>query len=248
MSELLLRRRNLLMTSAPSSAPGVELYDYLQQDGSTYFDTGVSIVKSAQVLASFYAGNMISPVIVGSDYVSSSSGNNWFLLMFAKYLSSNSRLQLQAQTQLSSGIAVAYAYNQVAYSNSYIKASVQGNASSYSAMLRCNNSSAEAGALIDMEPSGLSSVSNGKSYSVSISTDAAKLWIFGTNDVTYGPRTAEVGSSSAGAKLYYLKVYESGIITHYYKPAIKDGIIGLYDTATKTFISPTAGSPTIGNI
>lgn len=234
------------MTSTSSPTFGVELYDYLQQDGSTYFDTGVSIVKSAQVLASFYVGNMISPVIVGSDHVNS-SGDNWFLLMFAKYLSSNSNLQLQAQTQLRTGIDVAYAYKQIA-SNSYIKASVQGNASGYSSILRYNSSSAEANALIDMEPSRLSSVSKGKSYRDSISTDAAKLWIFGTNNVTYGPRTAEVGSSSAGAKLYYLKVYESGIITHYYKPAIKGGIIGLYDTATKTFISPTAGSPTIGNI
>lgn len=234
------------MESTSSPASGVELYDYLQQDGSTYFDTGVSIVKSAQVLASFYAGNMISPVIVGSDYISPSSGNNWFLLMFTKPASSG--IQLQAQTQLSSGTAVAYAYKQVFYSNAYIKASVQGNASSYSSMLRYNAESLESAVLIDVEPNELNSVSRGKSYNGSINTDAAKLWIFGTNDVTYGPRTAEVGSSSAGAKLYYLKVYESGIITHYYKPAIKDGIIGLYDTATKTFISPTAGSPTVGNI
>ena len=245
MEDLLLRRRNLLIESS-SPASGVELYDYIQQDGNTYFDTGVSIVKSAQVLASFYAGNRISPVIVGSDYVAS-SGDNWFLLMFAKY-SLNSRLQLQAQTQLRSGTTVAYAYKQVSYSNAYIKASVQGNASSYSSMLRYNAESLEGSVLIDVEPNELSSVSGGKSYNVSINTDAAKLWIFGTNDATYGPRTAEVGSSSAGAKLYYLKVYESGIITHYYKPAIKDGIIGLYDTVTKTFISPTAGSPTIGNI
>ena len=74
MEDLLLRRRNLLIESS-SPASGVELYDYIQQDGNTYFDTGVSIIKSAQVLASFYAGNMISPVIVGSDYVAP-SGNN----------------------------------------------------------------------------------------------------------------------------------------------------------------------------
>lgn len=245
MEDLLLRRRNLLIESTSSPASGIELYDYIQQDGNTYFDTGVSIVKSAQVLASFYAGNMISPVIVGSDYVAS-SGNNWFLLIFAKPVSF--KLQLQAQTQLSSGTAVAYAYKQVSYSNAYIKASVQGNASSYSSMLRCNAERLEDVVLIDVEPNELGSVSRGKSYNGSINIDAAKLWIFGTNDATYGPRTAEVGSSSAGAKLYYLKVYESGIITHYYKPAIKDGIIGLYDTVTKTFISPTAGSPTIGNI
>ena len=244
MEDLLLRRRNLLIESS-SPASGVELYDYIQQDGNTYFDTGVSIVKSAQVLASFYAGNIISPVIVGSDYVAP-SGNNWFLLMFAKPVSS--KLQLQVQTQLSSGTAVAYAYKQVSYSNAYIKASVQGNASSYSSMLRCNAERLEDVVLIDVEPNELSSVSRGKSYNGSINIDAAKLWIFGTNDATYGPRTAEVGSSSAGAKLYYLKVYESGIITHYYKPAIKDGIIGLYDTVTKTFITPTAGSPTVGNI
>lgn len=234
------------MTSAPSSAPGVELYDYLQQDGSTYFDTGVYIDKGAQVLASFYAGVKVSPVIVGSDYIAPSSGNNWFLLMFAKNVKSN--LQLQAQTQLSSGTAVAFAYKQVSRSNAYIKASVQGNASSYNSILRCNAESLEDAVLIDVEPNELSSVIGGRSYNVSINTDAAKLWIFGTNDVNNGPRTADVGSSSAGAKLYYLKVYESGIITHYYKPAIKDGIIGLYDTATKTFISPTAGSPTVGNI
>lgn len=234
------------MTSAPSSAPGVELYDYLQQDGSTYFDTGVYIDKGAQVLASFYAGNKISPVIVGSDYIAPSSGNNWFLLMFAKPV--RSRLQLQAQTQLSSGTAVAYAYNQVSYSNAYIKASVQGNASSYISMLRCNAERLEGAVLIDVEPNELSSVSEGKSYNVSINTDAAKLWIFGTNDATYGPRTAVEGSISAGARLYYLKLYESGAVSHYYKPAIKDGIIGLYDIVTKTFIIPTAGSPTVGNI
>lgn len=245
MEDLLLRRRNLLMESTSSPASGIELYDYLQQDGSTYFDTGVSIAKNAQVLASFYAGNMISPVIVGSDYVAP-SGNNWFLLMFVKIVNSN--IQLQTQTQLSSGTAVAYAYKQVFYSNAYIKASVQGNASSYSSMLRYNAESLEGAVLIDVEPNELNSVSRGKSYNGSINTDAAKLWIFGTNDATYGPRTAEVGSSSAGAKLYYLKVYESGIITHYYKPAIKDGIVGLYDTVTKTFITPTAGSPTVGNI
>lgn len=233
------------MTSAPSPAPGIELYDYLQQDGSTYFDTGVYIDKGAQVLASFYAGNKVSPVIVGSDYVAP-SGNNWFLLMFVKIVNSN--LQLQTQTQLSSGKAVAYAYMQSSSSNAYIKASVQGNASSYSSMLRCNAESLEGAVLIDVEPNELSLVTGGKSYNGSINTDAAKLWIFGTNDATHGPRTAEVGSISAGARLYYLKVYESGIITHYYKPAIKDGIIGLYDTATKTFIIPTAGSPTVGNI
>lgn len=234
------------MTSAPSSAPGAELYDYLQQDGSTYFDTGVYIDKGAQVLASFYAGDKVSPVIVGSDYTAPSSGNNWFLLMFAK--SANSNLQLQAQTQLSSGTAVAYAYKQFSYSEAYIKASAQGNASSYSSILRCNAESLEGAALTDVEPNELSLVNGGRSYNVSINTDAAKLWIFGTNDVTHGPRTADVGSISAGAKLYYLKVYESGIITHYYKPAIKEGTIGLYDTVTKTFISPTAGSPTVGNI
>lgn len=53
-NELLLRRRNLMIVSTSSSSPGVELYDYLQQDGSTYFDTGVYIDKGAQVLASFY--------------------------------------------------------------------------------------------------------------------------------------------------------------------------------------------------
>ena len=233
------------MTSAPSSAPGVELYDYLQQDGSTYFDTGVYIDKGAQVLASFYAGHKVSPVIVGSDYVAP-SGNNWFLLMFVKIVNSN--IQLQAQTQLSSGTAVAYAYKQFSYSNAYIKASVQGNASSYSSMLRCNAESLEDAVLIDVEPNELSLVNGGRSYNVSINTDAAKLWIFGTNDATHGPRTAEVGSISAGARLYYLKVYESGAVSHYYKPAIKDGVIGLYDIVTKTFIIPTAGSPTVGNI
>ena len=166
--------------------------------------------------------------------------------MFTKPVNSN--LQLQAQTQLSSGTAVAYAYKQFAYSDAYIKASIQGNASSYSSMLRCNAKSLEDAVLIDVEPNELSSVNRGKSYNAGINADAAKLWIFGTNDATYGPRTAEVGSSSAGAKLYYLKVYESGIITHYYKPAIKDSIIGLYDTVTKTFITPTAGSPTVGNV
>ena len=246
MRDLLLRRRNLLMTSAPSSATGVKLYDYLQQDGSTYFDTGVYIDKSAQALASFYAGDKVSPVIVGSDYVAPSSGNNWFLLMFVKIVNSN--LQLQTQTQLSSGTAVAYAYKQVSSSNAYIKASVQGNASSYSSMLRCNAESSEGAVLIDVEPKELSLVVGGRSYNASINTDAAKLWIFGTNDVTHGPRTAEVGSSSAGARLYYLKVYESGAVSHYYKPAIKDGIVGLYDIVTKTFIIPTAGSPTVGNI
>lgn len=246
MRDLLLRRRNLLMTSAPSSAPGVELYDYLQQDGSTYFDTGVYIDKGAQVLASFYAGTEVSPVIVGSDYIAPSSGNNWFLLMFVK--KGNSALQLQAQTQLSSGKAVAYAYKQVSYSNAYIKASVQGNASSYNSILRCNAESLEGAVLIDVEPNELSLVTGGKSYNVSINTDAAKLWIFGTNDATHGPRTADVGSISAGARLYYLKVYESGAVSHYYKPAINDGIIGLYDIVTKTFIIPTAGSPTVGNI
>ena len=234
------------MTSAPSSATGVKLYDYLQQDGSTYFDTGVYIDKSAQALASFYAGDKVSPVIVGSDYVAPSSGNNWFLLMFVKIVNSN--LQLQTQTQLSSGTAVAYAYKQVSSSNAYIKASVQGNASSYSSMLRCNAESSEGAVLIDVEPKELSLVVGGRSYNASINTDAAKLWIFGTNDVTHGPRTAEVGSSSAGARLYYLKVYESGAVSHYYKPAIKDGIVGLYDIVTKTFIIPTAGSPTVGNI
>ena len=245
MRDLLLRRRNLLMASAPSSAPGVELYDYLQQDGSTYFDTGVYIDKGAQVLASFYAGHKVSPVIVGSDYIAP-SGNNWFLLMFVKIVNSN--IQLQTQTQLSSGTAVAYAYKQFSSSNAYIKASVQGNASSYSSMLRCNAESLEDAVLVDVEPNELSLVVGGRSYNGSINTNAAKLWIFGTNDATHGPRTAEVGSSSAGARLYYLKVYESGAVSHYYKPAIKDGIIGLYDIVTKTFIIPTAGSPTVGNI
>ena len=166
--------------------------------------------------------------------------------MFAKPVSS--KLQLQVQTQLSSGTAVAYAYKQVSYSNAYIKASVQGNASSYSSMLRCNAERLEDVVLIDVGPAELSSVSRGNSYNGSINIDAAKLWIFGTNDATHGPRTADVGSTSAGARLYYLKVYESGAVSHYYKPAIKDGIIGLYDTVTKTFISPTAGSPTVGNI
>ena len=245
MRDLLLRRRNLLMASAPSSAPGFELYDYLQQDGSTYFDTGVYIDKGAQVLASFYAGDKVSPVIVGSDYVAP-SGNNWFLLMFVKRVNSN--IQLQAQTQLRSGTAVAYAYKQVSYSNAYIKASVQGNASGYYSILRCNAESLEDAVLIDVEPNELSLVNGGRSYNASINTDAAKLWIFGTNDATHGPRTADAGSTSAGARLYYLKVYESGAVSHYYKPAIKDGVIGLYDIVTKTFIIPTAGSPTVGNI
>lgn len=233
------------MASAPSSAPGFELYDYLQQDGSTYFDTGVYIDKGAQVLASFYAGDKVSPVIVGSDYVAP-SGNNWFLLMFVKRVNSN--IQLQAQTQLRSGTAVAYAYKQVSYSNAYIKASVQGNASGYYSILRCNAESLEDAVLIDVEPNELSLVNGGRSYNASINTDAAKLWIFGTNDATHGPRTADAGSTSAGARLYYLKVYESGAVSHYYKPAIKDGVIGLYDIVTKTFIIPTAGSPTVGNI
>ena len=173
MEDLLLRRRNLLIESTSSPASGVELYDYIQQDGNTYFDTGVSIVKSAQVLASFYAGNMISPVIVGSDYIAPSSGNNWFLLMFTKPASSG--LQLQTQTQLSSGTAVAYAYKQVSYSNAYIKASVQGNASSSRSILMCNAESLEGSVLIDVETNELSTVSGGKSYNVSINTDAAKL-------------------------------------------------------------------------
>ena len=59
------------------------------------------------------------------------------------------------------------------------------------------------------------------------------------------PAKMKFGSNSAGAKpfgladiiLYSLKHYESNVLTHEYIPKTRNGVAGLYDNKTKTFIS-----------
>lgn len=248
MSELLLlRRRNLLMTSSPSSAPGVELYDYIQQDGNTYFATDIKLTRDVTVMGA--CRTFGASFILWATDILTPAGNDFFNHANVKYESGYTRQQLQCQAPITDA-KIAYAYYIYSWTN--IAVACQGMTSSISKLMRFKNINSDADAVTDIEPSSLSYTSKGSSYSFS-TEGPANLYVMGSPGLDGSVNTKGYANSgtptSKGARLYYIKVYEAdGTKSHHLRAAIKDGVIGLYDTMTKRFYEPNAGSPSVGNI
>ena len=247
MEDLLLRRRNLLITSTSSHTSGIELYDYIQQDGNTYFATDIKLARDVTVMGACRTFGA-SLILWGTD-VLTPAGNDFFNHANIKYDSGSTQQQLQCNAPINNS-SIAYAYYTINWTN--IAVACQGMTSSIRKLMRFKNINSDADAIMDIEPSALSYASKGSSYSFSIE-GPANLYVMGSPGLDGSVNTKGHANSgtptSKGARLYYIKVYEAdGIKSHHLRAAIKDGVIGLYDTMTKRFYEPNAGSPIVGNI
>ena len=247
MEDLLLRRRNLLIESTSSPASGVELYDYIQQDGNTYFATDIKLTRDVTVMGACRTFGA-SFILWGTDILTP-AGNDFFNHANVKYQSGDTRQQLQCQAPINNS-SIAYAYCIYDWYN--IAVACQGMTSSIDKLMRFKNINSDADAIMDIEPNALSYASRGSSYSWS-AKGPANLYVMGSPGLDGSVNTEGHANSgtptSKGARLYYIKVYEAdGTKSHHLLAATKDGVIGLYDTMTNRFYEPNAGSPIVGNI
>ena len=247
MEDLLLRRRNLLITSTSSHASGIELYDYIQQDGNTYFATDIKLTRDVTVMGACRTYG--ASFILWATDILTPAGNDFFNHANVKYDSGSTQQQLQCNAPINDS-SIAFAYCTYNWNN--IAVACQGMTSSISKLMRFKNINLDADAVMDIEPSSLSYASSGSSYSWS-AKGLANLYVMGSPGPDGSVNTKGHANSgtptSKGARLYYIKVYEAdGTKSHHLRAAIKDGVIGLYDTMTNRFYEPNAGSPIVGNI
>ena len=89
MSGINFRRRMLMGAAhynAPSPEESITLYDYLVQDGSTYFATDIPITPTSRIVVSYYAGGK-GAILCGCDHYNSDGNLDYFKIV---YLSSSS--------------------------------------------------------------------------------------------------------------------------------------------------------------
>lgn len=243
-------RRRMLLANASviPTADDYILYDYLVQDGSTYFATDIKLTRDVTVMGACRTYG--ASFILWATDILTPKGNDFFNHANVKYQSGDTRQQLQCQAPITDA-KIAYAYYIRVWTN--IAVACQGMTSSISRLMRFKNINSDADAVTDIEPSSLSyDTSKGGSYSFS-TEGPANLYVMGSPGLDGSVNTdghAVSGTpTSKGARLYYIKVYEAdGTKSHHLRAAIKDGVIGLYDTMTKRFYEPNAGSPSVGNI
>lgn len=245
-----LRRRMMLGATGGGSVPTepYTIYDYIVQDGSTYFATDIKIARDVLILG--VCRTYGKSLILWSADVLQANGDAFFNLANVKYSSGSTRQQVQCNAPVTSSALPGYAYVQLSLTN--IAVACQGMQSSYSRLMKYKNITSDSDAIADYEPSALMYANRGRNYSTHVSEGPANLYVMGSPLLDGSVNTAGWANSgtadSQGSRLYYIKVYEGGIVTHYLKPATKNDVIGLVDTMTDLFYEPNAGSPSVGNI
>ena len=240
MSGINFRRRMLMGAAnynAPSPEESITLYDYLVQEGSTYFATDIPITPTSRIVVSYYAGGG-GAILCGCDHYNS-DGNldylnivylNRSLYMLGAYSSSETRVRSTKYTR-------------------------QRHITCYRGRLGTNMGrvlyvSSDSSLLESKTPtqigsSGTAISKQGNIYTAP-SVTSLPLYVLGI------PKTdgsINHGSNSAGTKLYYIGVYDNAdSLLNMLKPATKNGIIGLCDTITGQFILPMSGNPSVGNL
>ena len=240
MSGINFRRRMLMGAAhynAPSPGESITLYDYLVQDGSTYFATDIPIIPTSRIVVSYYAGGR-GAVLCGCDHYNSDGNLDYLnivylsrsLYMLGAYSSSETRVRSTKYTR-------------------------QRHITCYRGRLTTNMGrvlyvSSDSSLLESKTPTQIGSSGTVLSKQGNIytapSVTSLPLYVLGIPKTDVG---INHGSNSAGTKLYYIGVYDNADnLLNMLKPATKNGIIGLCDTITGRFILPMNGSPSVGNL
>lgn len=234
-------RRRMLMGAAHYNAPSPEesitLYDYLVQDGSTYFATDIPITPISRIVVSYFAGGK-GAVLCGCDHYNSDGKLDYFNIVY-----------------LNSALYMLGAYSSSETRVRYTKYTRQRHITCYQGRLTTNMGrvlyvSRDFYLLESKTPTQIGSsgtaISKQDNIYTAPSVTSLPLYILGI------PKTdgsVNHGSNSAGTKLYYIGVYDNADnLLNMLKPATKNGIIGLYDTITGQFILPMSGNPSVGNL
>ena len=240
MSVINFRRRMLMGAAyynAPSPEESITLYDYLVQDGSTYFATDIPITPTSRIVVSYYAGGS-GAVLCGCDHYNSDGNLDYLnivylsrsLYMLGAYSSSETRVRSTKYTRHRH----ITCYRGRLTTNMGMVLYV----SSDSALLESKTPT-------QIGNSGSAISKQGNIYTAP-SVTSLPLYVLGI------PKTdgsINHGSNSARTKLYYIGVYDNADnLLNMLKPATKNGIIGLCDTITGQFILPMNGNPSVGNI
>lgn len=250
--ELSVRAGSLVRTLTVNQAAAqasVELYDYIVQDGKTYFATDIKITRDALIMGVCKTAG--KSLVLWSADVLQPNGDAFFNLANVKYQAGSTYQQVQCNAPVTSSALPGYAYVQATWTN--IAVACQGMQSSYAKLMRYKNITSDSDAIADYEPNALTYARSGKNYSVPVGAGPANLYVMGNPLLDGSVNTAGYANSgtanSKGSRLYYIKVYDAdGAKTHHLRPAVKDGVVGMYDTMTDVFYTPNAGSPTVGNV
>ena len=240
MSGINFRRRMLMGAAhynAPSPEESITLYDYLVQDGSTYFATDIPITPTSRIVVSYYAGGK-GAVLCGCDHYNSAGNMDYFKIVY-----------------LSSSLYMLGAYSSSETRVRSAKYRINGHITCYRGRLTTNMGrvlyvSSDSSLLESKTPtqignSGTAISKQGNIYRAP-SVTSLPLYILGVPNTD---DSIDHGSNSAGTKLYYIGVYDNADnLLNMLKPATMNGIIGLCDTITGQFIFPMGGNPSVGNL
>lgn len=234
-------RRRMLMGAAhynePSPEESITLYDYLVQDGSTYFATDIPITPTSRIVVSYYTGGK-GAVLCGCEHYNS-DGNldylnivylNRSLYMLGAYSSSETRVR---STKYRGQRHITCYRGQLTTNMGRVL------------YVSSDSSLLESKTPTQIGSSGTVLSTQGNIYTAP-SVTSLPLYILGI------PKTdgsINHGGNPAGTKLYYIGVYDNADnLLNMLKPATKNGIIGLCDTITGQFILPMNGNPSAGNL
>lgn len=240
MSGINFRRRMLMGAAhynAPSPEESITLYDYLVQDGSTYFATDIPITPTSRIVVSYFAGGN-GAVLCGCDHYNSDGKLDYFNIVY-----------------LNSALYMLGAYSSSETRVRYTKYTRPRHITCYQGRLTTNMGRVlyvtrdfyllESKTPTQIGRSG-TAISKQDNIYTAPSVTSLPLYILGI------PKTdgsVNHGSNSAGTKLYYIGVYDNADnLLNMLKPATKNGIIGLSDTITGKFILPMSGNPSVGNL
>ena len=237
-------RRRMLMGAAHYNAPSpdenITLYDYLVQDGSTYFATNIPVTPTSRIVVSYYAGGS-GAVLCGCDHYNSDGNSDYFKIV---YLNSVLYMLGSYDSKQTAVISANYAYNFSLWHITCYQGQLDRRMGcvyyAYS-----DSSLLESKTPTQIYNSGTAISKKGNKYTAP-SVTSLPLYILGIPN-TDG--SINHGNNSAGMKLFYIGVYDNeDNLLNMLKPATKNGIIGLYDTITGQFILPMNGNPSVGNL
>ena len=235
-------RRRMLMGAAHYNAPSpnenITLYDYLVQDGSTYFATDIPVTPTSRIVVSYYAGGS-GAVLCGCNHYGSNGKLDYLNIVYLNLV-----LYMLGSYDSKENRVVSATY----YINLWHIACYQGQlgrrmGSVYYAYGDSNLLESKTPTQIYSNGTAITKASN--RYTAP-SVTSLPLYILGIPN-TDG--SINHGNNSAGTKLFYIGVYDNeDNLLNMLKPATKNGIIGLYDTITGQFILPMNGNPSVGNL
>lgn len=233
-------RRRMLMGAAHHDE-SITLYDYLVQDGSTYFATNIPVTPTSRIVVSYYAGGS-GAVLCGCDHYGSNGKLDYLNIV---YLNSVLYMLGSYDSKRTTVISANYTY----YFSQWHITCYQGQSGrnmGYIYYAYSDSSLLENKTPTQMSETGTRINTTSQQNYTAPSVTSLPLYVLGIPN-TDG--SINHGSNSAGTKLYYIGVYDNADnLLNMLKPATKNGIIGLYDTITGQFILPMNGNPSVGNL